>query len=129
MVTSPVKRLVACESAARLRAARFDLERRSDRAPERILDPLHCAHADALACLEAARGAARAEHPPHVDRPAKALDGLWAEIAVVEQAGNEAKGLRRNEDRVGLGERLQAGGEVGRLADRCLFLGSPRKIA
>jgi hypothetical protein len=54
---------------------------------------------------------------------------LWAEIAAVEQAGNEAKGLRRNEDRVGLRERLRAGGEVGRLADRCLFLGGPHEIA
>jgi hypothetical protein len=72
---------------------------------------------------------ARAEHPPHVDRPAKALEGLGAEIAAVEQARNEAKGLRRNEDRVGFRERLQAGGEIGRLADRRLFLGSPREIA
>src|SRR5262245_41683616 len=82
-----------------------------------------------MAGLKAARSAARPEHPPHVDRPAKALEGLGAEISAVEPAGNEAKGLRRNEDRVGLRERLQAGGEVGGLADCCLLLGSPREIA
>src|SRR5262245_37960067 len=82
-----------------------------------------------MACVEPAGGASRPKTPRHFTRRPKARNALRTEIAAVEQAVNEAKGLWRDEDRVGLRERLQSGGEVGGLADRRLFLSSPREIA
>ena len=80
---------------------------------------------DAVHGLEAALGPARPEHPPSAERPGETLQGVAAEVGILEQTADQAAGALRDYHSTRLGHRLQAGGEVGRLADHCLLLGRP----
>ena len=62
---------------------------------------------------------------PHVHRVGEAFERLPAEVAVVEQGADQPMRLGADQQCVGLGQRLQAGGEVGRFADRRLLLRDP----
>ena len=64
-----------------------------------------------------ARGAGRLAHPVHRDRRAHAPDRQRAEVVADEQALDQAIGAGADHDAAGLGQVLQAGGDVGRLAD------------
>ena len=65
---------------------------------------------------------ARAQHARHLDRVGEALDRMGAEIGVVEQLADQGAGVRADHDAAGLGQRLQAGGAIGRVADHRLLL-------
>ena len=64
-----------------------------------------------------ARYLALADHLVDRHRPHEALELVPAEIAILEPFGRELPRDLGHDDRVGLGHALQAGGEVGRLAD------------
>jgi hypothetical protein len=59
---------------------------------------------------------------PNRQRPGDALDFDSAKIAALEEIADQPAGARGNDDRVRLGQGLQAGGEVRRLADNRLLL-------
>ena len=65
---------------------------------------------------------ARTQHLPSRHRLGDALDLDGAEIAVVEQIADQPPRARGDHDSVRLGQRLQPGGEVRRLADDRLLL-------
>ena len=72
--------------------------------------------------LEAALGPALARHPPGRDRPGEAPEGVAAEIPELEQAAQEPPRALGHDHRARLGQPLQPGGEVGRLAGHGLLL-------
>src|SRR5215831_14378755 len=72
--------------------------------------------------LEPARDDAWAQHLPDRHRTGNAFDLDGAEILVFEQIANQPACARGNDDGIWLGQRLQPGGEVWRLADNRLFL-------
>ena len=70
-----------------------------------------------LAGVEAALGGPLAEGAPSPHGLAETLDHMRAEVGQLEQAADEPAGALGNHHRVGLGQRLQAGGQVRGLAD------------
>src|SRR5262249_8696517 len=72
--------------------------------------------------LESAGDDARTQYPPGWHRCGNALDFNRTEITILEQITDQPAGVRGDDDRVGLGERLQPGGEVGGFADDRLLL-------
>ena len=66
--------------------------------------------------LEAAGDGARAQHLPSRYRRGDALELDLAEIAVFEEIAGQSPGTRGDHDRIGLGQGLQARGEIGRIA-------------
>ena len=68
--------------------------------------------------LEAARRPARPQHAPGRHRRGETLELARAELGEVEQAGDEPPRAGADHHGPGLGQRLQPGREVGRLADR-----------
>ena len=72
--------------------------------------------------LEAALHALLAQHPPGGDRPVEALERARIDRLVFEQVAGEPPRAGRDQDRVGRGGRLQARGQVRRLADDVAFL-------
>ena len=72
--------------------------------------------------LEPARDDARTQHLPGRHRRGDALDLDGAEIAVLEEIADQPARARGDDDRVRLGQGLQPGGEVRRLADDRLLL-------
>jgi hypothetical protein len=95
-------------------------------APQQQVDLLVAAdqssHCRSAQCLEPARDGARTQHPPGRHRRGDALDLYAAEIAVFEEIAEQAAGARGDDDSIPLGQGLQTGGEVRRLADDRLFL-------
>ena len=73
-------------------------------------------------CLEPARDGTRTQHLPGRHRRGDALDLDGAEIAVLEEIADQPARACGDDDRVRLGQGLQAGGEVRRFADDRLFL-------
>jgi len=73
-------------------------------------------------CLEPARDDARTQHLPGRHRRGEALDLDGAEIPVFEELADQPARYRANDDRVGLGQGLQTGGEVRCFADDRLLL-------
>ncbi len=73
-------------------------------------------------CLEAALDGARVQHLPRPDRLGKAFELDSPEVAVLEEIADQPARPRPNHDGVRLGQRLQPGGQVGRLADDRLLL-------
>ena len=67
--------------------------------------------------------AARCQHARDPHRLGEALEMLLAELDAVEQIADQPAGARADDERAGLGQTLQAGGEVGGLADHRLLLG------
>ena len=72
--------------------------------------------------LEPARDGARTQYLPGRHRRGDALDLDGAEIAVLEEIADQPARARGDDDRVRLGQGLQPGGEVRRLADDRLLL-------
>ena len=68
--------------------------------------------------------AARRDHAGQLDRTGEALELVLAQLLAVEQAADQTAGPGADDDAAGLCERLQAGGEVRRLADHRLLLGA-----
>jgi hypothetical protein len=68
--------------------------------------------------LEPPLGAALADHAPHPLRLGETLEDVRAEIGAGEQAADQPGRVPADHDRVGRGQGLQAGGEVGRVAHR-----------
>jgi len=66
--------------------------------------------------LEPAGDSARPQRQPGRHRPDDALEFDLAEIAVFEQVAGQAAGAGRKHDSVGLGQGLQARGDIGRVA-------------
>ncbi len=75
-----------------------------------------------MPCLEPALRDTGAQHPRRPHRPSNAFDPDLAQIAVFEQPAGEPTGLRPDHHRARLGQRLQPGGEIGRLPDYRLLL-------
>jgi hypothetical protein len=71
--------------------------------------------------LEAARHAARPQHLPNGYRLGPAFERNGAQIAVIEMPARELARLRADQHCPRLRQRLQARGEIGRLADHRLF--------
>jgi hypothetical protein len=67
--------------------------------------------------LEPALNLADPEHLTHMCRLSKALERVSPEIAIVEERTNEAMCCRGDDNRVGLGNRLQARDQIRGLAD------------
>ena len=65
-----------------------------------------------------------AQHARDLDGLVEALDGVGAEIVVVEQPADQGPGVRADHDAAGLGQRLQAEGAIGGVADHRLLLGA-----
>ena len=76
--------------------------------------------------LEPALGGARAQHLPRRHILGEALERDGAEIAILEQAADQPPCARCNHHGARLGQRLEASGKVGRLADDRLLLGRAR---
>jgi hypothetical protein len=76
--------------------------------------------------LETAGDAALADDAPHQLVGGEPLQRLRAHIADLEQGADLASRRLGDDDRVRLGEALQAGCQVGRLADHRLLLRRPR---
>ena len=72
--------------------------------------------------LEPARDDARTQHLPGRHRRGEALDLDGAEIAVLEEIADQPARAGGDDDRIRLGQGLQTGGEVRRLADDRLLL-------
>src|SRR5262245_55099993 len=68
-------------------------------------------------CLETAQDTALAEHAPGVLRFGKPGETLRPQIFDLEQSADLPARALGNDERVGLGQSLQPGGEVRRLAD------------
>ena len=62
------------------------------------------------------------QYLPRVNRRGDAFDLDSAEVAVFEQIADQPARARGDDNSAGLGQHLQPGGEVGRLADHRLFL-------
>ena len=75
--------------------------------------------------VEAAFGHACAHHPPGAHRLAEALEGVRAKVGELEQAAEQAARARRDHDAARLGQGLQAGRQIRRLAHNRLFLRRP----
>jgi hypothetical protein len=73
-------------------------------------------------CLEPALDGARAQHLPSRHGCGDALDLDGAEIAVFEEIAKQPPRARGDDDSIRLGQGLQPGGEVRRLADDRLLL-------
>jgi hypothetical protein len=73
-------------------------------------------------CLEPALDGARPQYPPRRHRRGNALHFDGAEIAVLEEITDQPPCAGGDDDRARLGQGLQPGGEVGRLADDRLLL-------
>ena len=73
---------------------------------------------------EAVGHGTRAEHARDLDGLVEALDRVGAESLVVEQPADQGPGVRADHDAAGLGQRLQAEGAIGGLADHRLLLGA-----
>ncbi len=71
--------------------------------------------------LEAAVGGTLAQHDPGADRPRIAFHLPAAVIAVIEQSTGQTLRAVGDDHRSGLGERLQACGQIGRVADHRLL--------
>jgi hypothetical protein len=67
---------------------------------------------------EAALGLALAEHAPQLHRRADALERVFTEVLAVEGLAHQQPCAGGDQHLVGLGQRLHARGEVGRLAHR-----------
>ena len=67
--------------------------------------------------FEAAIGGAFALNPEGGDRLCEALDQDWSEVGQLEQTADQPLGRLADDDAAGLGQRLQAGRKVRRLAD------------
>ena len=72
--------------------------------------------------LEPALDNTRTHHLPSRDRRGDALHLDGAEIAVLEEIANQPPRASGDDDRVRLGQGLQAGGKVGRFPNDGLFL-------
>jgi hypothetical protein len=62
------------------------------------------------------------QYLPSGHRPGDALDLDGAEVAIFEEIADQSARTRGDDDRVGLGQGLQTGGEIGRFTDDRLFL-------
>jgi hypothetical protein len=60
---------------------------------------------------------AQAGDPPHLDRFGDALERVRAETLARKNVADQIAGGGADQNGIGAGEGLQAGGEVGRLAD------------
>ena len=89
---------------------------------ELVLAPDQRGQAGRVHRLEAALGGADADHPPGPDWLGEALEMLRAEVGQLEQLAYEPPRPLADDDAAGLGDHLQAGREVGRLADHGLLL-------
>ena len=85
-------------------------------APDQRREPL------AVQRLEAALGATLAFDPPGGERLGEALEALRAEVGQLEQPADQPARRLADHDAARLGERLQPGREVRRLADHRLLL-------
>src|SRR5262245_61866972 len=74
--------------------------------------------------LEPAFNLAYPEHLTHMHWLGKSLERVPPEIAVVEERTDQAVGDGRDDDRIGLSDRLQARHQVRGLADRGVLLGN-----
>ena len=74
---------------------------------------------------EACFGGCLAQHTPHGDGRGESLERSFAQALVLEAVAKQLIGARADENRIGLGQRLQASGEIWRLAgDRALSGGT-----
>jgi hypothetical protein len=73
--------------------------------------------------LEPALNFADPEHLTHMRRPSKALERVSPEIKMVEERTDEAMCCRGDDNRVGLGNRLQARDQIRGLANCGVLLG------
>ncbi len=71
--------------------------------------------------FEATLDRARSRYLPRLNRLGDALERLGAERAALEGASCQLVGALRDDDGVGLGDALQPGGDVRRLADHGAF--------
>src|SRR5215475_5215527 len=76
-----------------------------------------------MECLEAAHGGVGTQHLPRWHVLGKALKGDRAKIAILEEAARHPPGARFNHYGARLGQRLEAGSKIRRLADDRLLLG------
>ena len=72
--------------------------------------------------LEAAFGPALAQDGPRRDGLRKTLEPVRPRVRELEQAADQTPRAPADDDAPGRGERLEAGGEIGRLADHRLLL-------
>ena len=82
-----------------------------------LVAPDHRQRGRAVPRLEAAAGTALAQDPEGADRPGQAAQGLRPQVLEVERPAQQRARVRRDHHLPGLRDRLQPGGEVGRLAD------------
>ena len=79
--------------------------------------------ASAVKRLEPASGAAFANHTPRGDRAGKALGVDRTKLGELKEPAEQPPRRVGDDYGAGFGERLQAGGEIGRVAHHRLFLG------
>jgi len=91
-----------------------------------LLAPDQRGQPDLVLRVKPAFDRALGQHLPGADRFVKASERYAAKLAVVEVAGGEPPCARRDHDRAGLRQCLQAGGEIGGFADHTALLRLPR---